>query len=72
MDLFDIDTLFPQLVTALGLALIAGNGFALVQHYRGKLVTEGDGQIRQGRACFLIVIGAVLTGWGALTLLSGP
>jgi len=72
VDLFDIETLFPQLVAALGFALIAGNGLALVQHYRGKLVVEGDGQIRKGRAWFLIGVGVILTIWGAVTLFTSP
>ncbi|MBT8201207.1 MAG: hypothetical protein KJO36_11895 [Acidimicrobiia bacterium] len=70
MDLLDIDSLFPQLVLALGLALVAGNGLALVQHYRGQQRTDPDRPVHQGRAWFLIAVGIILTVWGALTLVT--
>ncbi len=68
MDIFDIDSLFPQLVLALGLALLAGNGLALVQHYRGKRPADVERKLHLGRAWFLIGVGVILSTWGAVTL----
>lgn len=69
MDLFDIDALFPQLILALGAALVFGNAFALVQHHRGSRPERVQGELRLGRALFLIVVGLVMAIWGLATLL---
>ena len=69
-DLFDIENLLPEMILALGLALLIGNGLAWWKNRRGE-VPKGvvDGHYRPGRVVFLFVIGAVLTVWGAVTLL---
>lgn len=69
-DLFDIENLLPEMILALGLALLIGNGLAWWKHRRGE-VPKGviDAQYRPGRVVFLVVVGAVLTVWGAVTLL---
>lgn len=68
-DLFDFENLLPELILALGLALLIGNGLAWWKHRRGE-TPEGieDAQYRPGRVAFLSVVGAVLTIWGAVTL----
>lgn len=68
-DLFDIENLLPELVLAMGLALLIGNGLAWWKHRRGE-APEGvqDAQYRPGRVVFLSLVGVVLAVWGAVTL----
>jgi hypothetical protein len=68
VDLFDINSLFPQLVLALGAALVGGNGLALWHHRRGKR-PEGLGELRVGRARWLAAVGGLMVVWGAATLI---
>lgn len=68
-DLFDFENLIPELILALGLALLIGNGFAWWKHRRGKAPKEVSGAVyRPGRVRFLMVVGVVLTIWGTATL----
>ncbi len=69
MDLFDINALFPQLVLALGAALVGGNGLALWHDRQGKR-PEGLGALRVGRARWLIVVGLIMAGWGLATVVT--
>lgn len=69
VDLFDINSLFPQLVLALGAALVGGNGMALWHDRRGKR-PEGLGELRVGRARWLVVVGLIMAGWALATLLT--
>jgi hypothetical protein len=69
MDPFDIQALFPQLVLALGAALVGGNGMALWHHRQGRR-PEGLGELRVGRARWLIVVGVVMIVWGTATLIN--
>lgn len=69
MDLFDINSLFPQLVLALGAALVGGNGLALWHHRQGKRPKD-LGKLRVGRARWLIVVGLLMAGWGLATLVT--
>jgi hypothetical protein len=69
VDLFDINSLFPQLVLALGAALVGGNGLALWHDRRGKR-PEGLGELRVGRARWLVVVGLIMAGWGLATLIT--
>lgn len=70
-DFFDIEALFPQLVLALGLALIVGNGFAWWKHRKGD-VPKGvpEASYRRGRVRWLTLVGVILTFWGAVSLFS--
>jgi len=68
-DLFDFDNLLPELVLALGLALLIGNGLAWWKHRRGETPKDvPDAVYRSGRVLFLIAVGVLLTVWGAVTL----
>ncbi|MEE8490669.1 MAG: hypothetical protein V3S60_03430 [Acidimicrobiia bacterium] len=69
MDLFDIQALFPELVLALGAALVGGNGLALWQERRGNR-PAGAPQLRAGRARFLMAVGLVMAVWGLATLIT--
>lgn len=68
-DLFDFENLLPELILAIGLALLIGNGLAWWKHRRGE-TPKGieEAQYRPGRVAFLSVVGLVLTIWGAVTL----
>lgn len=70
MDIFDIDSLFAQLVLALGAALVVGNGYAILMARRGVKPRNVEGEFRPGRAWFLLAVGAVIGIWGAASLLT--
>lgn len=71
VDIFDFESLLPQLVLALGLALLVGNGLAWWKFRKGESPEDVENpQFRPGRVIFLSVIGLVLTVWGAVTLFS--
>lgn len=70
-DFLDIENLFPELVLALGLALVIGNGLAWWKHRKGETPAGvEDARYRPGRVIFLTAIGLLLTTWGAATLLT--
>jgi hypothetical protein len=69
MDFLDYQNLIPELVLALGLALLIGNGFAWWKNRQGEAPKGVDGaHFRPGRVIFLSVVGALLAIWGAVTL----
>ena len=67
MDILGLDSLFAELTLALGLALLLGNGFALIQHRRGKYPEGHDQTIRRGRVWFLMGVGVLLAVWGGVS-----
>lgn len=68
-DIFDFENLLPEMIVALGLALVIGNGLAWWKHRKGELPKGvDDAQYRPGRVAFLSVVGLVLAVWGAVTL----
>ena len=68
-DIFDFENLLPELIIALGLALLLGNGLAWWKHRRGQ-TPEGveNPHYRAGRVVFLMVVGLLMTAWGAVSL----
>jgi hypothetical protein len=69
-DLFDFENLLPQMILALGLALLVGNGLAWWKHRRGESPKDvPDAVYRPARVAFLMVVGLVLTTWATVTLL---
>ena len=70
-DFFDLDSLLAQLILALGAALVAGNAYALVMARRGIRPKNAAGDLRKGRAWFLLVVGLVIAIWGLASLISG-
>jgi len=69
-DFLGLDTLFAEMVLGLGLALLAGNGFALWKHHRGERPAdiESSTPLRTARVWFLIGVGVLLTVWGAVSV----
>jgi len=66
--LLGLDTLLAQLITALGLALVGGNGLAIFNHSRGKTPKNVEGEFRPGRARFLLAVGVLISLWGIASL----
>lgn len=71
MDIFDLDGLLAQMILALGAALVAGNGYALIAARRGVKPKNAQGDLRRGRAWFLLAVGVVMTAWGLGTVVIG-
>jgi hypothetical protein len=69
-DFFDLDSLLAQLLLALGAALIAGNGYALLMARRGVKPKNAGGELRRGRAWWLLGVGIVITLWAGASLLA--
>jgi hypothetical protein len=70
-DIFDFENLLPELVVGLGLALIVGNGLAWWRHRQGRSPQGVENpQYRAGRVVFLMVVGVLMTAWGAVSLLT--
>lgn len=70
-DILDFENLLPEMILALGLALIIGNGLAWWKNRRGESPRGVDeAQYRPGRVAFLMVVGLLLTVWGAVTLVA--
>lgn len=67
-DIFDLDRLLVLMLLAIGLALIVGNGFAVIQARRGRKPQGEEGEFRPGRAWWLIGVGVVMTVWGLASL----
>lgn len=68
MDFLGIDTLFAELILGLGLALVVGNGYAMYQHSQGKRPDVEEALFRPGRARWLLVVGVLMTVWGAASV----
>ncbi|MCY3539005.1 MAG: hypothetical protein F4Y75_08025 [Acidimicrobiia bacterium] len=64
VDFLGLDTLLAQMMAAIGLAMVAGNGFAMWKHSRGETPKGVEGAYRPGRARFLLVVGLVIGIWG--------
>lgn len=63
-DILGLDTLLAQMMTALGLAMVVGNGFAMWKHSRGEAPKDVDGAYRPGRVRFLLAVGLLISAWG--------
>jgi hypothetical protein len=69
-DIFGLESLFPEAVLAIGLAMVIGNGLAIYKNRRGERPQGVEGEFRPGRAWFLGAVGVVLTIWGAASVFS--
>ena len=70
IDILGIDTLFAEMVTGLGLALLVGNVLAWRKHRKGERPPGVEGEFRQGRVMFLLAIGFLMTVWGVASMVS--
>lgn len=72
IDILGLDSLFAEMVTGLGLALLAGNLFAWWKHKRGDRPAGVEGEFRTGRVAFLLVVGLLMTAWGMASIIGRP
>ena len=70
IDVLGLNDLLAQMIGAVGLAMVLGNGFAIIQDRRGRRPKDAEGEFRAARAWWLLAVGALITLWGAATLLT--
>ena len=68
VEILDLDRLLVLMVLAMGLAMVAGNGFAILQNRRGRKPKDEEGELRGTRAYWLLGVGLVMTIWGLVSL----
>jgi hypothetical protein len=68
-ELLGLDDLLAQMILAVGAAMVIGNGFAILQHARGK-DEERAAAFRAGRAWWFVAVGLLITLWGVASLLT--
>lgn len=67
-EILGLDDIFAEMVLGLGLAILIGNGLALYKSRRGERPKGVDGEFRPGRVYFLLVVGVLMTLWGAASV----
>ncbi len=70
VELLGLDSLFAEMITGIGIALIVGNGYAWFRHARGRDPEDAEGDFRGGRVVFLMAVGVLMTTWGVASLAS--
>ncbi len=70
MDIFNVNELLAQLMLAVGAALVLGNGYALFVARRGVTPKGMEGDLRRGRAWWLVLVGLVITVWAGVSLIA--
>ncbi len=70
MEILGLDSLFAEMIFAIGLAIVLGNAFAYYQHRRGQRPdkVEESAPFNSGRVAFLSVIGVLMTAWGGISI----
>jgi hypothetical protein len=71
VDILGLDTLLAQLILALGLAMVLGNGYAIYMNHRGRAPAKATGEFRAARAYWLLGVGALIALWGGISLAAG-
>lgn len=71
VDVLGLDSLLAQMILAVGAAMVLGNGYAIIQHRRGNKPQGAKGEFRAGRAWWLLTVGALISLWGGISLLTG-
>ncbi|MDE0120837.1 MAG: hypothetical protein OXS33_03780 [bacterium] len=69
-EILGLDTLVAQMILAIGLALVAGNSWAVLRHFQGRPPPGQRGAFRPRRVVFLILAGTLMVIWSAVSLLS--
>jgi hypothetical protein len=70
VEILDLNRLLVLMVLAIGLSMVAGNGFAIWQHHRGRKPEGEEGEFRRARAYWLFGVGLIMTLWGTVSLLT--
>jgi len=70
IEALGLDSLFAEMIFAIGLAVVAGNGYAYYQHRRGERPDDADEDARfnTGRVVFLSTIGSLMAIWGGISI----
>jgi hypothetical protein len=69
-EFLDLSLLVKQLALAFGIAMLAGNLYALYKHRKGDKPKGEEGEFRAGRAAWLISVGLLISIWGGVSLLA--
>ena len=67
-EFLDLSILIKQIALALGLAMVIGNVYAIIQHRRGITPKGETGEFRPGRAYWLLAVGSLIAIWGAVSI----
>jgi len=70
VDVLGLNSLLAQLILAVGLAMVLGNGYAIYKHRKGETPKGAQGEFRASRAYWLLTVGVVITIWGAASLIA--
>ncbi|HEY5652735.1 MAG TPA: hypothetical protein VIW46_14915 [Acidimicrobiia bacterium] len=70
IEALGLDTLFAEMIFAIGLAIILGNGYAYYRHRRGERPDDAEegAEFNTGRVLFLSVVGALMATWGGISV----
>ena len=69
-EILGLDVLATQMILAIGLALVAGNSWAVIRQLKGRPPPGQRGAFRPRRAAFFISVGGLMVIWGLASLLS--
>lgn len=67
-EILDLNILIKQVALALGLAMVIGNVYAIIQNRRGARPEGETGEFRPGRAYWLLSVGTLIAVWGAVSI----
>lgn len=67
-EFLDLNILIKQVALALGLAMVIGNAYAIIQNRRGVTPKGETGEFRPGRAYWLLGVGIFIAIWGAVSI----
>ena len=70
VDVLGLDALLAQIILAVGAAMVLGNGFAIIQHHRGRAPKGAQGEFRAARAWWLFGVGLLISVWGIASLVT--